>query len=152
MCQSIKKIKKKPSGNVVQLRNALVFQALTQPPPPTTTTVSLFSLTPVLPSILTSLCLPVIHAHPHLSPPQAAARSSLHPSLGCPEACRQEPGWLYKRSRRGDHSLLSPRLMFAWWGDCPFTRQMAFLRAAIHLLVDSGLFFLRKFGRKHLNL
>lgn len=97
----------------------------------------------ILPSILTSLSLSLIHAH--LLLPRPTARPSLHPSLGCPEASGQEPGWLYKRSWKGDHSLLSAQLVFVWWHDCPFKRQIASAWPAICLFMEGNVLFMQIF-------
>ena len=85
---------------------------------------------------------PVTDSHSTPAPPhRPTARPALHPSLRCPEASGQEPGWLYKRSWRGDHSLLSARLMFTWWHDRPFKRQIGCVCVCVCVHVQRSVFF-----------
>lgn len=92
----------------------------------------------ILPSVLTSFSLSLIHAH---LLPRPTAPPSLHPSLCCPEASGQELGWLYKRSLRGDHSPLSSQLEFVWWHNCPFKSQIGCVCAVIRHFMEGNVIF-----------
>lgn len=145
---------KPPSGKAVQQRNATVFKLLSKRY--RKVTCFLFSpFTLILPSILTSLCLPVIHAHPHLSPspscgpciPSSVTRLSWGvqagagltvqevsarwplPAVSSPHVCLMTPLSIYKANG-----------FFCVW-------QFVFF-----FFADSGLFVLQKFYGKHLNL
>lgn len=132
-----------PSGNAVQQRNATVFKRLSKRYCKVTCfRFSHFTL--ILPSILTSLCLSVIHAQPHLSLSlsygpfiPSVTRLSWGVQAGA-ELTVQEVS-----ARRPLPAVSSPHVFSMT--SLSIYKANGFLRVAICLFVDSGLYFLLYF-------
>lgn len=132
-----------PSGNAVQQRNATVFKRLSKRYCKVTCfRFSHFTL--ILPSILTSLCLSVIHAQPHLSLSlsygpfiPSVTRLSWGVQAGA-ELTVQEVS-----ARRPLPAVSSPHVFLMT--SLSIYKANGFLRVAICLFVDSGLYFLLYF-------